>query len=75
MIEELKPCPFCGSIESLDKKHVVLHNRYCADDEMWSIECRNCLISTQNFDTEYDLLKFWNTRPAEDVLKAKGVEI
>ena len=66
---ELKPCPFCGGIESLDVREVHTYNRYCAD--MYCIECRRCLYCTMNFDTKDELYAFWNTRPAEDALTAE----
>ena len=64
MSEELKPCPFCGGVESLNMREVRTYGRYCAD--MYCIECRHCLYSTMNFDTKNELYEFWNTRPIED---------
>ena len=55
MMEELKPCPFCGDA-----------NAYIAEDEMYDdfyrVHCIGCGCQTDYFETESDAAKAWNRR-------------
>ena len=50
MIEELKPCPFCGST------NIALRFE--------SVVCRECDGNIHSFNQE-QAIKAWNTRPAD----------
>ena len=56
MSEELKPCPFCGSI-ALDA--------YTDDDEQNSVCCMGCWSSSGRRKTEEEAAAVWNTRALE----------
>jgi Lar family restriction alleviation protein len=54
--DRLKPCPFCGSDQSIhvDSGHDI--------DEGFYIECDNCWLYMGCFETEHDAIKTWNKR-------------
>lgn len=59
----LKPCPFCES----DDLSVHLDDGFS-----YYVWCGNCGSQTDNDHlTEKEAIKAWNTRPAEDELKAE----
>ena len=67
MSDELKPCPFCGSIE-------YQHEGTTAG-ELW-FSCQGCgahtPISTHATEDDYtEAIKLANTRPLEDALLAE----
>lgn len=65
MSEELKPCPFCGN------KDVILSDyRLVGNDTCWKITCLHCRLVMSGANKQL-LLNLWNTRPAEDALKAE----
>lgn len=80
-MSELKPCPFCGGEPEMI--HAVLEEYHSVNPE---IICRECgyrikakylAISIADSPKETckfldrQTIQFWNTRPAEDALKAK----
>lgn len=62
MSEELKPCPFCG-------ENVWTIYAGCGEDH--SVVCENCEAESPIAKSAEDAVKEWNTRPAEDALKAE----
>lgn len=81
MSEELKPCPFCGSEIDIIPAH--FDSQWCIN--VPSIICKKCHktyegydimqigksdVQNEKFATDM-LAKWWNTRPAEDVLKVE----
>lgn len=64
MSEELKPCPFCEGEE-------IEIAPGLKDD--WYIGCLTCDYQIRcKHSTEEDTVRYWNTRPAEDALKAEN---
>ena len=62
-MSNLKPCPFCGSKATLRGGNGGASWIICDNDT-----CR----ATQGIGvTDFDAIKLWNTRPAEDALKAE----
>ena len=59
-MDELKPCPFCGSSNTI--KHSPQYSNQVYH------ECNECGCSVAFYSDERD---FWNTRPAEDALTAE----
>ena len=68
MLEELKPCPFCGG-----KARIT----YVMNEDTWYIECDKCnalmgdrhntIVASKgrtNFKTKDDCIKAWNGRVA-----------
>ena len=53
MVNELKPCPFCGS-ENIEI------TSYCAD--LVFIQCDGCGATFPHFDSEKEAIKAWNGR-------------
>lgn len=62
MKEKLKPCPFCGGEAKIRKDITGL-------TEVW---CYDCLTNTGLQPPGDYAIKKWNTRPAEDALKASN---
>lgn len=65
MSEELKPCPFCGG-EAKEQNIIIVGRGLCK-----MVFCENCNI---DFKTPTSIVQ-WNTRPAEDALKAENEEL
>lgn len=66
-MDELKPCPFCGS----DKVAVsrTPHSKYGI---LYGIECKSCNAhGSFRFIFEHYAIESWNSRPAEEALKAE----
>ena len=64
MSKELKPCPFCGGEDT------EIAPGLKGD---WYIGCLTCNYQIRCEDcTEEDTVRYWNTRPAEDALKAEN---
>ena len=61
MIEELKPCPFCGSRAEL----------YVFRQSEHTVRCRSCYADCGAWQDHYRAVAVWNHRPAEDRLKAE----
>ena len=61
---KLKPCPFCGSTETMDMQY---------DGDFW-VQCAGCNCSTQVFDSEAESHKAWDTRaqPSDGALTNEG---
>lgn len=55
-MDELKKCPFCGGIAKVIN--------YDADDnkDVFSVECAECGVIIEYFDTEKEAIKKWNHR-------------
>lgn len=65
MSEELKPCPFCGNSEDLTVTRINNSTGYRR------IECKKCDYNRYIYGTKQDAIRKWNTRPAEEALKAE----
>ena len=73
MSEELKPCPFCGpggSVVSL----------YACDSGYVRVACGACGSQSghrheRHEDAQSRIMHLWNTRPIEDALQARIVEM
>lgn len=60
MIEELKPCPFCGR-----KAWIIDTGNY--PRTFYRIVCQSCRTKQGKFyDTEEESIKAWNRRAGED---------
>ena len=69
MSKELRPCPFCGEKVTLDYR--VMPNR-----KHWFITCDCCGMMYQDTLSQRKYVKDgWNTRPIEDNLIARIVEL
>lgn len=67
MGKELKPCPFCGGEDT----EIVPGIR--GD---WYMGCLTCDYQIRCSDcTEEEIIRYWNTRPAADSLKAENAEL
>ena len=58
---DLKPCPFCGKQVKISQSYLSFR---------YFIDCEDC-CSTKVHDTQKEMTEFWNTRPAEEALKAE----
>lgn len=69
MSEELKPCPMCGAKPvSKDKHHLAIcHEPHC----FFAHPLHNANFNIISSDSVAEQIKAWNTRPAEDDLKAE----
>ena len=84
-MDELKPCPFCGGDPKIT--HAVLKEYYSVDPDIACEECgyhikeKNLAINMDDSPKENcdfldrQTIKVWNTRPAEDALKAELEEL
>lgn len=59
MIEELKPCPFCGGESKVTEREGFAF--------FWCGECG----ASSKIAKESEAREYWNRRPAEDALKAE----
>ena len=70
-MDELKPCPKCGS------NQVAIDYRWDSLNlaKTYFVYCRSCDICFNGNYSEDSTIAKWNTRPAEDALKAKNKEL
>lgn len=63
-MEELKPCPFCGGLESLRIK--IYPNKDTFEIEQYAIVCDHvhggCGSESGHYKTAENAVKFWNQR-------------
>lgn len=67
MSKELESCPFCGEtdLNKVKRLHLV--------GWLYWIECKSCACTrVMSFESMDDAIRRWNTRPAEDALKAEN---
>lgn len=74
MIEELKPCPFCGESDfeiccQWNNKKIE-EGKYSLN-RVYFLFCCKCGVPRLFQTTEKELIAAWNHRPAEDALKAE----
>ena len=55
-MDELKPCPFCGGPASY---------KVWSDHEYHCVECFDCSIEMNYFDSKQEAVDFWNRRTPE----------
>lgn len=67
MSKELKPCPFCGGDASL----IVKEFFGFPEEDVYTVACNDCNSRSCYSDDRKETVKVWNTRPAEDALKAE----
>jgi hypothetical protein len=53
-MNELKPCPFCGS------------EAYITQDQGWQVNCKVC-CETSWYNTPQEAIEAWNRREKEEV--------
>ena len=58
-MNELKPCPFCGS------EKINIWNCNDKSDSAWC-QCESCLASTSVEETEEEAIEAWNRRVTDD---------
>ena len=58
MTEKLKKCPFCGG----EAKIVRVMNDY----PNYVIQCNECRLTTKWYADKKELIKYWNTRAADE---------
>ena len=58
-MDELKPCPFCGSKDS-----GILTTSY--DGYWFAVFCENCMVQTRKCRQEKDAIEAWNRRVGEE---------
>lgn len=56
--EELKPCPFCGSVAEAKTEKRALWCEYL-------VVCRDCHVQTEKCTTKDEAIKVWNRREEE----------
>ena len=66
MMDELKPCPFCGSRSTLRRNYTI-----GANNPGYIVQCIMCGISTPQKMGEEMSSYYWNTRPIEEKLRAE----
>jgi len=62
MTDELKSCPFCGSVAEVHYQPFD-----CAPD-MYRVDCFSCGAGVELYDTEEQAITAWNTRHESDML-------
>lgn len=75
MSDELHECPFCGKsdkviiyTESMMQHGEILWTRY-------GVKCKRCHFEMPTYTKKAVAIHKWNTRPAEDALKAEVEEL
>ena len=61
-MSDLKPCPFCGGTRSISVLNLFTRDSYR--------KCDICGAEAPEAKTPEEAAEKWNTRPAEDALKA-----
>ena len=56
-MEDLKPCPFCGSEAKLVNKN-----------EFWIVDCAECFASSRWCDSKKEAIDAWNRRTDNEQL-------
>ena len=71
MLNELKPCPFCGG-DVIMCDNTNISNKV----PVYWVDCPNCTeFDTPCFVTEKEVLENWNTRPIEDALRKEIAQL
>lgn len=65
MSEKLRECPFCENKDVILSDYSLVGNATC-----WRITCLHCRLVMSGVNKQL-LINLWNTRPAEDALKAE----
>jgi hypothetical protein len=71
LLSQLKPCPLCGGTDIIMADPEELDDINAADN--WDIECRLCACQVYEVGpgAYRKTVALWNSRPAEDELKAE----
>lgn len=69
MSNELNPCPFCGSNQIIED--TATDNTGVVPMTVWIVKCAVCGSFKNSISNPDRAKKRWNTRPAEDALKAE----
>ena len=72
MTDELKPCPFCNSAMYAEDA-TFFRDRTGGD--LWIVSCPRCEYALPSRVKREDAIAAWNTRPAEDALRARIAEL
>lgn len=68
MTTELKPCPLCGCRAETLHEPEMIHGPF-------GCVCTDCDVMTLRHEDEASAVEAWNTRPDEDVLRARIAEL
>ena len=63
MMEELKPCPFCGGEAEL--KLIPNYFTQGLSSNGWAIECTRCHCTQTPHMSDHDAVEDWNERKPE----------
>jgi len=69
---KLKPCPFCGAVDDVDRDDSC--HLYINFNREWHVHCHGCGIGTRQLPTKAEAITAWNTRPTEAAADARGME-
>ena len=63
-MEELKPCPFCGTIPKLFSIQNEDANKL--SPLKWIVRCQRCGANQLPFGSDHDAVEAWNRRVIDD---------
>lgn len=59
-MEELRPCPFCGSTPILGGSENVNGHPF------YYVHCPNCMVHAHGADNKFSAIWNWNRRPEDE---------
>ena len=63
---ELKPCPFCGGEAEICVAHWDFENDCPVNGSGYGVECKDCLTSTDEYETQEKAAQAWNRRSGNE---------